>query len=113
MKMQSVQELKEFLDKLDADVDKLSKADNYDDLGKQEVVCVRTAQLLQISCNRLFKELQMVSKSARRSISIGKTLQETSEEVIKEDNGSGDNRSEATEVAKPVRRKRTTTKKTK
>ena len=108
MRMQSVQELKEFLDKLDADVDKLSKADNYDDLGKQEVVCVRTAQLLQISCNRL-----LVSKSARRSISIGKTLKETSEEVIKEDNGSGDNRSEATEVAKPVRRKRTTTKKTK
>lgn len=111
--MKSVQDIRDYLDKLEKDVATLEKITNYDDLAPVEVACIREAQQIQIICNRIQKELNLKTKDIRRNIVVQSRPTDFVKQILekKETNGSGDNRSETEEVAKPVKSKRKTTKK--
>ena len=112
--MDSINDIRTYLDKFEKDVEQLKAVTNYNELSPLEKGCVKEVRDIQLLCNRMYKELYNIAQQTRRSVS-GTTTSITANYVNKilsgETDGSGDNRSEAEEVAKPVRSKRKTTKK--
>ena len=112
--MNSINDIRAYLDKLEKDVTEMRNVTNFTDLSPLEKACIKEVRDIQILCNRMFKEIYSINKDIRRGLS-GSANSITANYVNKilsgETDGSGDNRSETEEVAKPVRSKRKTTKK--
>lgn len=112
--MNSINDIRAYLDKFEKDVERLKAVTNYNELSPLESICVKEVRDIQLLCNRMYKELYAIAQQSRRGVS-GATTNITANYVKQvlsgATDGSGDNRGETDEVAKPVKSKRKTTKK--